>query len=150
MAAYRLRHNDLTKHLGNNLAIKIIIDTNFLFVPSEFRLDIFEELNKLTGQNVKPVLLSASYQELQRLAASNSVKLSKQAQLGLKLAEKCQIVEVKRKGSESNDDLILRVAVEWRCPVATNDRELRRKLRNAGVPVVFLRQKSRLDVEGNI
>jgi rRNA-processing protein FCF1 len=128
----------------------MIIDTNFLFIPSKFRLDIFEELPKLLGHNVEPVLLSQAYSELQKLAKSNSVKLSKQAQLGLKLAKKCRIVEVERKGNESNDDLILRIAVEWKCPVATNDRELRRKLRSVGVSVVFLRQKSLLAVEGNV
>jgi rRNA-processing protein FCF1 len=132
------------------LATKMIIDTNFLFIPSKFRLDIFEELPKLLGHNVEPVLLSQAYRELQKLAKSNSVKLSKQAQLGLKLAKKCRIVEVERKGNESNDDLILRIAVEWKCPVATNDRELRRKLRSVGVSVVFLRQKSLLAVEGNV
>jgi rRNA-processing protein FCF1 len=150
MATHRLRHNDLTKRLGNKLAIRIIIDTNFLFIPSEFRLDIFEELNNSLGQRVTPIILSPTYQELQKLATSKSIKLSKQAQLGLKLAEKCQIVEVKRKGNESNDDLILRVATEWKCPVATNDMELRRRLRKAGDTVVFLRQKSQLAVEGNI
>lgn len=132
------------------MATKMIIDTNFLFIPSKFRLDIFEELPKLLGHNVEPVLLSQAYRELQKLAKSNSVKLSKQAQLGLKLAKKCRIVEVERKGNESNDDLILRIAVEWKCPVATNDRELRRKLRSVGVSVVFLRQKSLLAVEGNV
>lgn len=132
------------------MATKIIIDTNFLFIPSKFRLDIFEELPKLLGQNVEPVLPSQTYRELQKLAKSNSVKLSKQAQLGLKLARKCRLVEVERKGNESNDDLILRMAAEWKCPVATNDKELRRKLRSVGVSVVFLRQKSLLAVEGNV
>ena len=132
------------------MATKIIIDTNFLFIPSKFRLDIFEELPKLLGQNVEPVLPSQTYRELQKLAKSNSVKLSKQAQLGLKLDRKCRLVEVERKGNESNDDLILRMAAEWKCPVATNDKELRRKLRSVGVSVVFLRQKSLLAVEGNV
>jgi len=132
------------------LAIKIIVDTNFLFIPSKFRLDIFEELNNLSGQRVEPVILSPTYQELQRLAKSNSPKLSKQALLGLRLAEKCRVVEVKRKDNESNDDLIFRVATEWKCPVATNDRELRKKLRTSGVSVVFLRQKSRLEVDGSV
>jgi rRNA-processing protein FCF1 len=132
------------------LATKIIIDTNFLFIPSKFRLDIFEELKKLLGQNVESVLLSPAYRELQKLTTSKSIKLSKQAQLGLKLAEKCRIVEVERKSNEANDDLILRTATEWKCPVATNDRELRRKLRSVGVPVIFLRQKSLLAVEGNV
>jgi rRNA-processing protein FCF1 len=76
--------------------------------------------------------------------------LSKLGRLGLKLAERCKIVDVERKVDESNDDLILRIAVEWRCPVATNDGELRGKLRRSGVPTVFLRQMSRLEVEGSV
>ena len=130
------------------MPLRIIIDTNFFLIPSKFRLDIFEGLNNSLGRKIEPVLLSPAYFELQKLATSNSVKLAKQARLGLKLAERCKVVEVERKAGESNDDLMLRVAVEWGCPVATNDRELRRKLRFSGVPVVFLRQMSKLEVEG--
>ena len=129
---------------------KIIMDTNFLFIQSKFRLDVFEELNKLLGQRVEPIMLSSTYRELQKLAESKSTKTRKEALLGLELAEKCRIVKVERKNTESNDDIILRVAAEWKCPVATNDRELRRRLRSVGVSVVFLRQKSRLEVDGNV
>ena len=149
MATYRLRNNGLTKSLGKK-TLKIIVDTNFFLIPSKFRMDILEELNNSLGRKVEPILLSAAYFELQRLAMSDSVKLSKQAKLGLRLAGRCKIVEVERKVSESNDDMTLRMAVEWRCPVATNDRELRRKLRSSGVTVVFLRQMSHLEVEGYV
>ena len=149
MATHRLRHNGLTKRLGKEMTLRVIIDTNFFLIPSKFRLDIFKELDNLLGRRVEPVILSPVYLELQKLAASRSVKLSKQAQLGLRLAGRCKVVDVERKVGESNDDLMFRVAVEWRCPVATNDGELRRKLRNHGVPVVFLRQMSKLEVEGN-
>jgi len=132
------------------MTLKIIIDTNFFLIPSKFRLDIFEELDKSLGRRVEPILLSSAYFELQKLAMSDSVKLSKQARLGLRLARRCKIVDVERKAGESNDDLTLRVAVEWACPVATNDRELREKLRDSGVPVVFLRQRSQLEVEGSV
>ena len=129
---------------------KIIIDTNFLFIPAQFRLDIFEELNNLLGQRIEPIMLSTTYQELQKLAKSKSPKICKQAMLGLELAEKCQIVEVERKANESNDDLTFRIAMEWKCPVATNDRELREKLRQFGVAVIFLRQKKRLEIDGGV
>ena len=132
------------------MATEIILDTNFLFVPSQFRLDIFEKLNYVLGQKVEPLILSPTLEELQKLAKSHSVKKSKQALLGLKLAEKCRIVKVERKNAESNDDVILRAAVEMKCAVATNDRELRRKLRSAGISVVFLRQKSTLAVDGSV
>jgi len=132
------------------LAIKIIIDTNFLFVPAQFRLDIFEEMTKLLGQHVEAIILSPTLQELEKLAKSKSPKTRKNATLGLEIAKKCKIVEVERKGGESNDNLIVRIATESKSPVATNDGELRRKLRKAGVAVVFLRQKSRLAVEGGV
>ena len=132
------------------MTLRIIIDTNFFFIPSKFHLDIFEELDNSLGRKVEPILLSPAYFELQKLAISESVKMSKQARLGLALAGRCKIVRVERKVGESNDDLVLRIAVEWKCPVATNDRELRRKLRSSGLPVVFLRQESHLEVEGYV
>lgn len=126
------------------------MDTNFLFVPSQFHLDIFKDIDRLMGQRVEPLILSSTFEELQKLIRSCSVKKSKQALLGLKLAEKCRVVEIERESGESNDDAILRSAVKMKCAVATNDRELRKKLRNAGVPVVFLRQKSTLAVDGSV
>jgi len=101
-------------------------------------------------QQVEPIVLSPIYQELQKIAKSKSPKMRKNALLGLEFAEKCRVVEVELKDKESHDDLLLRIAIEWKCPIATNDRELRKKLRSAGIPVIFLRQKSRLEVDGNV
>lgn len=72
------------------------------------------------------------------------------ASLALKLAEKCRVVRVEQGFEETHDDVIVRVAKDWGCPVATNDRELRKRLRIISVPVVYLRQKSHLEVEGDI
>lgn len=149
MATHRLRHNNL-EFLGNRLAIRIILDTNFLFLPSQFHLDIFDELNRLVEQRIEPLVLSPTVEELQKFARSRSVKISKQALLGLKFAEKCRMIKIKRKSGESNDDAILRAALEMRCAVATNDRKLRKKLRGVGVAVVFLRQKSTLMLDGSV
>jgi len=101
--------------------VKVVLDANFFFVPSQFNLDIFEELANLLNQRFEPILLSSTQKELQALAESSSPKKRKQAQLALRLAD-----------------------------VATNDRELRIRLRNLGVPVIFLRQKHRLELEGAV
>ena len=132
------------------MATRIILDTNFLFIPSQFHLDIFEELNRVVGQRIEPLILSPTLEELKKFARSKSVKISKQALLGLKLAEKCTIINVEREYDESNDDAILRAALKIKCAVATNDRKLRQKLRDVGVPVVFLRQKSTLMLDGSV
>jgi rRNA-processing protein FCF1 len=66
------------------------------------------------------------------------------------LAEKCRVIPVEKGLEETYDDVIVRVAAEWKFPVATNDRELRKRLKNLGVPVIFLRQKRRLMLEGAV
>jgi rRNA-processing protein FCF1 len=130
--------------------LKIILDSNFFFVSSQFNLDIFEELAKLLNQRFEPILLSSIHRELQGLAESSSPKTQNQAQLALRLAEKCRLVSVEKASDETYDDVIVSVAAAWRCPVATNDRELRRRLRKKGVSVVFLRQKCRLGLDGAV
>ncbi len=140
----------------NNLAVseeetlKVVLDANFFFVPSQFKLDIFEELANLLNQRFEPILLSSTLQELEGLVESSSPKISKQALFALRFAEKCRFVSVEKSLSESYDDVIVRVAAEWRVPVGTNDRELRRRLRERGVTVIFLRQKRRLALEGAV
>ena len=132
------------------MSVKVILDSNFLFIPSEFRLDIFEELETLLGQRVDPVLLSSTYQEIRKIAEKGAPKMRRQASLALKLAEKCRIVHVEMSFEETCDDVIVRVAKEWGAPVATNDRTLRRRLRNINMPVIYLRQRSRLEMEGSL
>jgi rRNA-processing protein FCF1 len=132
------------------LVARVILDSNFLFIPSRFQLDIVEELAKLLDQRVDLVVLSPTYEEIARIATSRAPKMRKQASLALKLAEKCHVIPAKQRERESNDDVIVRVAHKWQCPVATNDRELRTRLRDINVSVIYVRQKSRLEIEGNI
>ena len=130
--------------------VKVVLDANFFFIPSQFNLDIFEELANLLNQRFEPVLLSSTKKELQGLAKTNSPKTQKQAVLALRLAEKCRLIRVNKGLRETYDDVIVRVAVEWKSPVATNDSELKRKLRKCGVTVIFLRQKHRLVMGGSV
>ncbi len=130
------------------MALKVILDSNFLLIPSEFKIDIFEGMMNLLNQRYEPTILSSTLHELQTIGQKGPPKLRKQAQIALKLAERCQMVKVERSKDETNDDVIIRIAVEWRSPVATNDRELRKRLRNQNIPVIFLRGKSRLELEG--
>lgn len=130
------------------MTLKVILDSNFLFIPAKFQIDVFEELAKLLNQRFEPVLLSSIYQELKTMAEKGAPSRRKQASLVLKLAEKCKLVNVEKHLEETNDDVILRIATLWKSPVATNDRELRRKLRVRAIPVIYLRSKNRLELEG--
>ena len=136
--------------MPKNRRKRIILDANFLFVPSEFQIDIFEEIKRLPIIELCPVILSSTYSELKRLEEKGSSKIKREAKLALRLAEKCCFVRVSQDSREKNDDVIVRIARKWNCPVATNDRELRRKLRREHVPTIFLRERSHLEIEGFI
>jgi rRNA-processing protein FCF1 len=111
-------------------------------------MDIFEELANLVNQRYEPILLSTTLHELQNMAVQGSPTKRKQASFALGLAQECRVIKAEKKIGETSDDVILRIAIEWNSPVATNDQELREKLRARNVAVIFLRGKSRLALEG--
>lgn len=84
------------------------------------------------------------------MVKSKSVKLQRQATLALVFAQRCRQFHVNKGANESNDDIVVRVASEFKWSVGTNDRDLRKRLRRINVPVIYLRQKSRLVVDGLI
>ena len=131
--------------------LKVILDSNALFVPFQFKIDIFEELKTLLNMKFELVLLSPIRRELEKLAEKGSPKMLKNASYALKMAEKCRSIELDEQyAGSSPDDAVFQVARQWKCPVFTNDRELRKKLRNINVPVIYVRQKSRLGIDGRI
>ena len=129
--------------------LQIILDSNALLVPLEFKIDIFEELENVVNTAMKPILLSPILDEIEKIARESSPKMRKNATYALKLAERCEIVRIDEADMPA-DDAIVKVANERKCPVFTNDRALRKRLRNINVPVIYLRQKSRLEIDGRI
>ncbi|MEM2466319.1 MAG: DNA-binding protein [Candidatus Bathyarchaeia archaeon] len=151
MAIDRIWNDKVTIHQNSKAQkekLKIIFDSNVLFIPLKFKIDIFEELRNLLKRNVEFVLLSPVKRELETLAAKGSPKTRKEAAYALRLAEKCKVVDLSENYAGSPDDAIVKVAGEWKIPVFTNDRALRKKLRDINVPVIYVRQKSRLEIEG--
>jgi rRNA-processing protein FCF1 len=133
-----------------NETLKVILDSNAFFVPLELKIDIFEEVKHLLNQNIEFILLSPIKHELEMLATKKSPKIRREAFFALKLAEKCKYVLVESDNKLTVDDTILRVAKNWKSPVFTNDRRLKSRLRDISVPVIYVRQKSRLDIDGLI
>ncbi|MBS7641038.1 MAG: hypothetical protein QXN24_04250 [Candidatus Bathyarchaeia archaeon] len=127
---------------------RVILDTNFLLLPLQFKIDIFAEIERLIGK-FEPIVLSTTLNELKKLVGSRSVKISRLALSAMEIVKKCRIIEVDVKPEENYDDVILRIAKENNYVVATNDRLLRRKLRKAGITTIFLRQRAYLDIEGH-
>ena len=132
------------------LPVKIIFDSNFLLIQPQFCINIYEELENKLNRKIERIIISPIYEELQKLSKRKKIKERKNALMTLQFIKNFDIIKVERLQNETVDDLIIRLAKKWNCPVATNDKELRRKLRNRSIAVIYLRQKSRLEVEGMI
>ncbi|MEM1602192.1 MAG: 30S processome protein Utp24 [Candidatus Bathyarchaeia archaeon] len=128
---------------------KVIFDTNFLLLPIQFKIDVFSEIEGLIGR-FEPIVLSITVEELRRLLDRGSEKVRRQALSAMSLVERCKIMQANIRPGENYDDVLLRVAKEENCIVATNDRELRRKLRENNITTIFLREKARLQIDGYI
>jgi rRNA-processing protein FCF1 len=129
--------------------LKVILDSNALFVPLQFKIDIMEELKAILNMRFELALLSPVLEELRKLEKEGSPKVRKDASYALKLVEKLKVIDV-TKNFASPDDAIVDVADEFGYPVFTNDRVLRKRLRDINVPVIYVRQKSRLEIDGRL
>lgn len=129
------------------MPIKVILDSNFLMIPFQFHIDIFQEIEYLLQKKVDFIVPSAVKQELTSISARGG-EGSSEASLALQLASRCRVVEVSLQPEETVDDAIVKAAQKLSAVVATNDIELKKKLRAILVPVVFMRDKSKLEIEG--
>jgi rRNA-processing protein FCF1 len=128
----------------------VILDSNFLFIPLRFGVDIFEELRRILGRNVICIVTTPIIDELRLLRTDAKPSFIKEVDYALGFVDRCEVMEASLDPCETVDDSIVRVASDGPFIVAMNDAELRRRLRKAGISVVFLRQRSHLELEGVI
>ena len=129
------------------MPIKVVLDSNFLMIPFQFNLDIFQEIEYLLQKKVDFVVPSAVKTELTGIS-SRGGEGAAEASLALQLASRCRVVEVTLDPGETVDDAILKASKKLGAVVATTDIELKKRLRDINVPVVYLRDKSKLEVDG--
>ena len=122
---------------------KIILDTNFLMIPIQFRVDIFSELNRICNFNYELFVFDQTINELKSIIVKDS-KHKRAAQFALKLI-KLKNIEIIKSGSKDVDSLILENTSKDTI-VATQDINLRRELLKKGVSVILLRQKKYLEL----
>jgi hypothetical protein len=130
-------------------SFKVILDSNAFFIPLRFKIDVFEDLKTLLNRNFTPVLIPVVRREIEKMAKTASPKVRKEAAYALKLAEKCRLIKVDEEEG-SADDAVVKAAVELAAAVFTNDTKLRKRLRNINVPVIYVRQKSHLKIDGRL
>ncbi len=129
---------------------KILLDTNFLLIPAQFRVDIFSEIERICNFNYKLYILDRTIEELNSIIEKQRGKNKEAAKLALKLVKLKKISIIKTKEKSATDRLIIKTANKKEFIVATQDKFLKKQLKTENIALIVLRQKKRLLLEGNI
>ena len=121
----------------------VILDSNAILMLFEFSIDLENELTRLLGK-YKIVIPQSILEELRFLSTSGAGKKKVNAKASLKLIEKYDVVDADGKNA---DDSVLSLAQQTNGIVVTNDRELRNRLKQSSITVIFLRAKKKLSIE---
>jgi len=120
---------------------KIILDTNFLTIPYQFNVDIFEEIDRIMEEDYELITLDKVVEELKRMKKGKDAVA---ARIGLEMIEKKNIKVIKTH-EKKVDNAIVKLANKDTI-VATNDKVLREKIKNKNVKVLYLRSKKHLEM----
>ncbi len=116
---------------------RVILDTNFLLIPGSLGVHIFSELERV-APGYTLFIVDKTMDELRRLR-------EKSALIALQLIEKEKIGLIQTSREGIVDDLIVENAVPGQDMVATQDKELKERLKAKGVDLVVLRKKKYLN-----
>ncbi|MEK6876906.1 MAG: PIN domain-containing protein [Nanoarchaeota archaeon] len=120
---------------------KILLDTNFLLIPYQFRVDIFTQIDRIIHLQYKIFVLDKSVEELKKIVEGQKGKNRDAAKIALKLIAIKNIRIIKTESDKKTDEAIAELSQKDKYIVATQDKDLKRRLINQGIEVIVLRQK---------
>jgi len=112
---------------------RVIFDTNFLVDLCRFRIDM-DELDNIVEEPFELCTLESVIKELEKLG-------TKEAKVALKLIE-AENIKILKFGMANTDNALVELAKTNDVIVATNDRELRKRLGKA----IYIRAKKHLGI----
>ncbi len=114
--------------------MKIILDTNFFLS----NLDIFSEIQRIINEPYELYIIDKTLEEL---------KHKKGEKLAKELIQKKNIKILETEKNKNVDNLLLDLADKERFIVATQDKELKQKLKQKNIKIITIRQKTHLVFE---
>lgn len=119
---------------------KVVFDSSMLLVIERFKVDIFQEIRELLGRT-EFYITEAIERELNSLQESNA----KEVKIARELMEKNSVKVVKTK-AEKGDESLIEKALQGMI-VASNDKELRKRIKAFGGKLIYLRKKKLIKIE---
>ena len=129
---------------------KVLIDTNFLLLPGQYKFDIFSEIEKVMNFEYKLYIVDRTLDELEKIS-SGGTKAKLKDRIAAKIAvellerQKVDVLNSKHCKGRIVDDLIVELSDEDTI-VCTNDKELKKELLSKGFAIIELMKKSYLRI----
>ncbi|MFX0032895.1 MAG: PIN domain-containing protein [Candidatus Hodarchaeota archaeon] len=135
----------------------IVIDSNFILLPFQFKIDYFHEISSNIEGKICFIIYKQILDELEAkcIRESESTKFQREYKSSLKYIEANKqrfklLIENKVKSKyETTDEFLIQQCINlkeknWRVFLATNDSKLRKEVKRLGIGTIFLRQKKYL------
>jgi len=116
-------------------------------LAAKFHLDVVSEVERLLQRRVQFVVLDIVVAELERLAKSPG-RSGRDARVGLELISVRHMHRVRSGEQSSADKALIKASRDPGMIVATADLGLRGAIRDAHKPVIFFREKAKLELDG--
>lgn len=112
--------------------MKILLDTNFLFLWKKSKIDIFSEIKRICDFNYKLYILDKSIDEIKKLKISGY-------RVALGLLDKNNVAVIKTDSKQKVDDVILE-HLDKNTILATADIELKNKAKQKKIKTITVRK----------
>jgi hypothetical protein len=128
---------------------EIYLDTNFLLIPIQFKVDIFGEIDRICNFPKKLMILEQSIIELKKIIDKQKGKSRDAAKVALQIINKMEKqkslnITAFSKGTKV-DDILVELAADGAI-IATQDKELKQRIQEKGGRIIILKSKGYLEL----
>ncbi len=132
---------------------KIILDTNFAMIPATLGVDIFTKIKEKISEPYEIYVIDKTIDELEKIIREQKGKHKEAAKLTLKLLKDRTLSELDTKslnitGNSKDlivDDIIVEIS-DKNTIVATQDKDLKKRLREKNIKTLILRNKKKVEI----
>lgn len=123
----------------------VILDTNFLLVPYQYRIDVLSEIERLLDMRVHFIVPTGVVAELKRIAKTRGAK-GMAAKFALKLVDANKLAHKLSVHHSIGgvDDWIFHLAHFNGAIICTNDVELKKRAKKARAKTISMRSRSKI------
>ena len=128
---------------------QILLDTNFLLIPAQFKVDIFSEIDRISYFKYELIVIDKTLEELEQISKGKG-KDGRAAKVAIKLITNKKIKVISTSDTSAGTDYADRMIIEIagnnkEIIVATQDRQLKKILHENKTKLIVMKNKGHLD-----